>query len=348
MRLESAFSAADSAAVARVVGGAVDGLEPLHGGRNSRVFRARFAGGTVVVKQFYRRSGDPRRRDQLEVDALRFLGRHDVDAVPRVLGHDPETGTVAYDDVAGETFPPAEATAAEIDEIAGFIAEISELRDAPDADRLPLASEGTLSLLALGDVVERRLERLRRVAPERPDLTRFLTERLEPARRAAEAHARRGLDALGIGVADELARDRRVLSPSDLGFHNALRRPGGGLVFVDFEYFGWDEPSKLVSDFVLHPAMELSLDLRLRFARRIDMLLADPGLWRRVEALHPLHAVRWALILLNEYVPDDLSRRRFAGEREEREAVLARQLEKAGLALEQIDLFEHATRPHEH
>ena len=45
----------------------------------------------------------------------------------------------------------------------------------------------------------------------------------------------------------------RVLSPSDFGFHNALRRPDGTIVFVDFEYFGWDDPAKMMADAMLHP-----------------------------------------------------------------------------------------------
>ena len=41
---------------------------------------------------------------------------------------------------------------------------------------------------------------------------------------------------------------QRALSPSDFGLHNALRGQDGQLRFVDFEYFGWDDPVKLVSD----------------------------------------------------------------------------------------------------
>jgi hypothetical protein len=32
----------------------------------------------------------------------------------------------------------------------------------------------------------------------------------------------------------EIPRTERTLSPSDYGFHNALRRPDGTLVFLDF------------------------------------------------------------------------------------------------------------------
>ena len=40
----------------------------------------------------------------------------------------------------------------------------------------------------------------------------------------------------------------RTLSPSDFGFHNALKRSDGRIVFLDFEYFGWDDPAKMTAE----------------------------------------------------------------------------------------------------
>ncbi|MFX9699951.1 hypothetical protein ABTP10_19680, partial [Acinetobacter baumannii] len=64
----------------------------------------------------------------------------------------------------------------------------------------------------------------------------------------------------------------RCLSPSDFGFHNAVQRPEGQIVFVDFEYFGWDDPVKLTCDFMLHPGMDLPDDLAQRFRRGMARL----------------------------------------------------------------------------
>lgn len=48
---------------------------------------------------------------------------------------------------------------------------------------------------------------------------------------------------------------RMILSPSDFGIHNILVDGSNPFMckFVDFEYFGWDRPEKLVSDTILHP-----------------------------------------------------------------------------------------------
>ena len=110
-----------------------------------------------------------------------------------------------------------------------------------------------------------------------------------------------------------LPGERRSLCPSDFGFHNALRN-ATGLTFLDFEYFGWDDPVKLTCDFLLHPGMRLSDSLKRRFvAAALVIYGADPTFARRLSLLYPLFAVRWCLILLNEFLPERWAHRVHAG-----------------------------------
>ena len=148
-------------------------------------------------------------------------------------------------------------------------------------------------------------------------------------------------------VEAELPGEQRTLSPSDFGFHNALRRPEGRLVFLDFEYFGWDDPAKMISDFLLHPALELPERLKQRFAagmyRRFS---ANKSLAKRVETVYPLFGLKWCLIMLNEFVPEDMQRRGFAsGGSLDRASTQARQLEKARRMLARIER-EHEDFPY--
>ena len=47
-----------------------------------------------------------------------------------------------------------------------------------------------------------------------------------------------------------------ILSPSDIGFHNTLKCRNK-IFFIDFEYFGLDDPIKITSDFIIHPGNNL-------------------------------------------------------------------------------------------
>jgi thiamine kinase-like enzyme len=162
-------------------------------------------------------------------------------------------------------------------------------------------------------------------------LRRFLDDEFLPALHALSARA------TVIG-SHELPWEFRMLSPSDLGFHNALRRSDGGLVFLDFEYFGWDDPAKTLSDCLLHPMMRLAPERRMQLASEFNQIFCTDPDWRtRVNALYPLFALKWCMIMLNEFRPEQIERRRYVDrDAEEVEAIQMRQLYSARALLERI------------
>ena len=98
----------------------------------------------------------------------------------------------------------------------------------------------------------------------------------------------------------------RTLSPSDFGFHNALKRPDGQIVFLDFEHFGWDDPAKMIADFLLHPHPDMAIgkSLKRRFIRRMLQCFEDQAdLLQRVEIVYPLFGLKWCMIILNPFSP---------------------------------------------
>ena len=104
-----------------------------------------------------------------------------------------------------------------------------------------------------------------------------------------------------------------TLSPSDFGFHNAIRKDNGDIVFLDFEHFGWDDPAKLISDFLFHPKMNLDLKLKKKFVdNMLSIFSSDNPLKYRFEILYPLFALKWCLICLNEFLPNNFMKRKFA------------------------------------
>ena len=140
------------------------------------------------------------------------------------------------------------------------------------------------------------------------------------------------------GADADLDQHNRTLSPSDFGFHNALRMRDGALVFLDLEYFGWDDPVKLLSDLLLHPMMGLSRQQRVHLAHGLDAIFSgDAGWRRRAEALYPLFGLKWCMIMLNEFLPAHIARNRFTEQDSAQiEAVQARQLGAAAAMLERI------------
>lgn len=108
-------------------------------------------------------------------------------------------------------------------------------------------------------------------------------------------------------------------------------------VFLDFEYFGWDDPVKMLSDFLLHPAMELTDELKRQFtAGVLRQCHRDRSLAERLVYLYPLYGLKWCLILLNEFLPEHFRRRQFAATLGDKDRVQEEQLAKARQKLQQV------------
>ena len=205
---------------------------------------------------------------------------------------------------------------------------------------LPAASEACFSIQAILENLQHRLARLPVDDNGTSRLTAlqvFVKQEFHPTFDGIARWCTAALKQQGLMCASELGLEERTLSPSDFGFHNALRRPDGRVVFLDFEYFGWDDPAKTVADFLLHPAMELSKDLKQRFFTEMLRRFDDQDtLARRVETVYPLFGLKWCLIFLNEFVPRDVQRRRFANRLVSSGDRQAEQLSKARRMLQKI------------
>ena len=233
---------------------------------------------------------------------------HRINAVPRVVGVDSDRGYALLTWIEGARRCRGERRRHRCGR--GISSEVHALRASPCAHEQPLAAEACLSGIEIEHQIERRLARLRAVASEERPLIVFLDNSFAGAFAKASRGGREAIMAAGLDFSAELPREWRSLAPSDFGFHNSLRRNDGSLAFVDFEYFGWDDPVKLTADILLHPGRTLASPQRKRFREAAGRLYgSDRTFVSRLSAYLPLFSLRWVLILLNEFLPERLLRR---------------------------------------
>jgi len=311
---------------------ALCGEEPAHvarlpGSGNNLVARVELAGRTVLAKAYFHSEGDPRDRVRQEFDLLQHLHRHGVQRVPEPLAVDYERRVALYSYHPGEVPSAEELTPADADALVALLGAMHEARLADGADALSLASDATFSPgELLRQLEERRARLLRGIEPD--TLGRQAQAFLEgPIRDRLQQLERNLCDCLDL----PLPRTEWTLSPSDLGFHNALRTDAGW-VFVDFEYGGWDDPAKAICDACLTPRIPLSRELQAHVVQAALARYAQPALEARVQRLFPCWALKWSLILLNEFSPTARQRRLYGGF--DGPDPRPRQLERAALALE--------------
>jgi hypothetical protein len=297
------------------------------GGRNSRIYRVDCGERKFALKQYPSRQTDPRDRLGTEVGALTLMERCNVGDVPRVVGVDREHGYALLTWIEGKAV--ADVSDADVDAAIAFLGAIHALRRTPWAQQQPAAAEACLSCAEIERQIEGRFELLRSLTYEH-QLIEFIDDLVAPECARRFAAARTLLAAASLDSAAELPQEWQSLVPSDFGFHNSLRRGDGSLAFVDFEYFGWDDPVKLTADVLLHPGRPLVAPQRRRFRQAAVRLYGeDRSFERRLAAYLPLFGLRWVLILLNEFIPERWERRVLAGDTTDWSDAKARQLDHA-------------------
>jgi thiamine kinase-like enzyme len=160
-----------------------------------------------------------------------------------------------------------------------------------------------------------------------PELNVYLNLELIPVLERARQHAENTL------FCTRLPRPKQSLISADFGFHNAIKADSGRVSFIDFEYFGWDDPVRLTADFLLHPGTDLNEANFNRYRQgMVSTFQSDENFELRLLHLLPLYGIRWALILLNEFLPERWQARVFAGETASWAEIKAQQLKKSRIA----------------
>jgi hypothetical protein len=305
----------------------------IDGGGNNQVFRVECGDRRAALKAYFHHPDDHRDRLNAEYSFSELAWGHGLTGLPQPFAKDPTARLGLYEFVDGRRLAPEEVDAMAVEAALEFFASANAPALLANAGNLPVASEACFSIAEHLATVNRRLARLASLSRETTldgEAADFLGNALHPLWRALERHVVAAADRIGIGAQDRLMDGERCISPSDFGFHNALREPCGRIRFIDFEYAGWDDPAKLVGDFFNQVAVPVPHAQFESFAGRVASLFPAPERnLARFGILLPVYSVKWIAIILNDFLPLGQLRRTFAGTREETERRKENQLAKA-------------------
>jgi len=283
----------------------------LAGRGNSRVYRLTSSGQArqYALKIYPDRQLDARPRLETERTACQLLSAG-LYPVPAPVASDPQLGWGVFEWI--EPLSASPVSSAFVTQCLAFVQRLYRDRMAwRQHPQIAAASEACLSGAVLLHQIQQRLGRLTSGAALRDDtLASFLRDDFGPALAHAGDQARQQ-----VGETFELALPPcwQCPSPSDFGHHNALQANDGRWHFIDFEYFGWDDPVKLVADAYWHPGMGLGPELQEQWLTACrDLFADDPGFAERLAAYLPLHGLKWCLVLLNAYLPLGVAQRSHA------------------------------------
>jgi hypothetical protein len=303
------------------------------GGGNSKVYQITDGKNTRYALKIYPDlSIDSRPRLKTESSAIKLLWSNDL-PVPKLICSDLNLNWGIYQWLEGEAnqVPDFEF----IYQSVFFIKELNRrVKNHLDSYLFSNASEACLSGEDLSMQIDKRLQNLKKVGSKELDV--FLNKSFLPKYVYFISRAK---SLLRGGFARTLEKRFQIVSPSDFGSHNAVKSENQQYYFYDFEYFGFDDPVKLVSDYLWHPGMILDDQKKLKWLELTGELFAeDPQYMDRLSAYNPLFGLRWCLIMLNEFLPNRLIMREHSGRMNDADVamVLHNQMNKAKNILKEI------------
>lgn len=300
--------------IAKLLKQPVKSIKRIGQGRNSRVYLADCQKSERYAIKFYPAGNHgTHNRLQTEYSALTFLWKHGIRRIPEPVIANPSYHCAAYRHLEGIPIQIDSINNKDVQETVEFLVELNRLCSAEGSQDLPPAADACFSDQELLENIEARADKLRSVpdiSQNHHKLLEFLATEFNPKLDVLRDYLKRRAKDRSEPLSLPLDRKFQTFSPSDFGFHNAIRQPNGTIAFLDFEYFGWDDPAKTVCDFLLHPAMELRMESKQIFLSTfLEAFSSHDRLTQRAKRLYPLYCLKWCMILLNGFLPDYLRQR---------------------------------------
>ncbi len=285
----------------------------IYGGRNNRAWRIDSDVRSYFLKEYFRHPQDRRDRLSAEFSFLEFCQKCNIGCVALPLMRNDSAGIAIYGYLQGKTLK-SPIDAYEVGSASAFIRGLASNSENPLATNLPFAAEACLEPEDHFRLAERRLDCLTKALGGKSDrqniigeAANFVQKELVPAWQSVENTARKK-----IAQADfNLDGNKLLPSPSDFGFHNALETDDG-LVFVDFEYAGLDDPLKMLCDFFCQPELTVPLKYMPILLESLETFDKDKIL-KLFKIFLPLHRLKWCCIILNDFLRTPALRRDFSG-----------------------------------
>ncbi len=323
---------------------AITSIEAIPGRGNSKIFKLSDESTSYALKIYPDLALDPRERLVMESKACDLFKEHDINHVLIQVSSQTHLNMGIYKWIEGE--PIIEPNQQDMDQAISFIHKLKSLSHLNHSSHtshsnhlhhFPQASEACLSINQLMQQVAKRWGKLLAIKDCDEHFSQFLETELEPI--FLKLIGREVPSELSIQQFSDLDLAYQILSPSDFGFHNSIKDAHHKLHWLDFEYFGWDDPVKLTLDFLWHPAMTLSEDQKHRWLNEMKSLFSkDPQFIKRLEYCWPLYGIRWSFILLNEFLNIGWKKRLHANTNEltSKKEKLQNQIQKSRNVLTQL------------
>jgi len=294
-----------------------DGVTPLKGGRNSHIFRLDNGKDSYAMKFFRNDPNNTRNRFEAETSAFKLFEKYSIQCVPKIISKDKKNNCIIMEWINGE--PVTDIDEVDIKSLANFVQKVHLISKTMDCNSIQFASDACLNGTDILSQINLRLDRLDSAKDGNHKLSEFLCKDFTPTLKKISDWSKEKYLKNNMDFSQDISHFNLTLSLVDIGFHNSLRVKDK-LYFFDFEFFGRDDPAKLVADTLQHPGSLLDKKRNGQLSNQFHSIFNyDKQFKLRLDYLSPLFGLKWCMIMLNPFLPDyklinvknDIKERRF-------------------------------------
>ncbi len=306
-------------------------------GGNSSVWKIELENSSPVTVKYYINDLSHADRRVTEMHANQIMRKYGIENIPNVLHSNKYLEISVFEHINASTVQCMNES--KVDFVSNFIEKLKDVGGEYEVD-FPLASAACLCGDDIVKQINSRLSNLQQACENNAELSKFINNALLPtADKIIEWSKLNWPSKQHFNLPIE--KTYQILTPSDIGAHNMMEDSDGSIFFIDFEYFGFDDPVKTASDFLLHPKNKIDTKLGKIWVGRMKDLFSDTDadFMQRLAVSWPLYGVCWCLIMLNEFRNTDWQRRKLSKElsEEEHSKVKSEQLNKSAVLLQFIE-----------
>lgn len=316
-------------------------VTPIERTGNNKVLIVTNGDSVYFVKQYFDSNLDNRNRFQSEVSFIKYAHLCTPGLIPEIYAVDENYKLIIFENIVGEKLTVEDINEELILKVASFFSDLNKTTfKLTDGKKIMNASEACFSIENHINLIDQRIISLEKTDENYNQDSAFFTiinsirRHFEEIKLQVLTYAK--LNNIEVNI--EIEERNRVISPSDFGFHNCLKKEDNTLVFVDFEYAGWDDPAKVAGDFFSQlqvPVPEKYFDFFVDKA--FENLSNKKEIITRARLLLPLYKIKWTCIALNVFIPVNLERRLFSNPNIDVASLKECQIHKAKAILNNIE-----------
>ena len=277
-------------------------ISNIKSGVNSDIYKIKLNDQKLILKVYPRKDFIKRDRLNSELNFLNLLVSGGFENIPKPLNWDHHDKWLLMTFLEGESIKNIQPI--HYEKLFEFIFNIQSLNSDLNINKIKNASEAEFTVLNHFVSVNNRvnlfmekIELYQYISDENKVLIKIILNKLKIRMKYIKDFELTVLS--DINNKEVIYSKDKILSQSDIGFHNIFKDQSNNLLFFDFEYAGWDHTLKMISDIILQPDNRMQPRYFYLLDRMINRYIVNINDQNKLCLVCMIYRIKWTCIILN-------------------------------------------------